>query len=125
MAGTRALRPGHHDAAYLFADGDEWIRDCERHAPQMLDLLRTTVDKVDAETTYALCGVTDRHPWPSRAGYWLGDLAVRRHLAAGYDLGELLTWDVNQVVAALGTYKVPLHPTSPAITVPDAHCGFP
>lgn len=101
VAGTRLLRPGHEDSAYLFADGAGWIRDCERHAPQILDALRARLDKVDAETAYALCGVTNKHPWPSRAGYWLGDLAVRQHLAAGHGLGELLRWDVNQIVAAL------------------------
>lgn len=109
VAGTRLLNPGHPDASYLFADGEQWIRDCRAQLPTLSRTLRKSLTATDPHLVHALCGVTNEQPWPSRAGYWIGDRIVQELLESGHRMGTLLAWRPDQVVEAVRQSSVLRH----------------
>lgn len=100
VAATRLLRPEHPEIEYLFVPRDQWIHDCRAALPAIAATLLPNLTVNDSAIGYSLCGVTDDHPWPSRAGYWVGDQVVRELLDAGHELPELITWGPDRVAQA-------------------------
>jgi len=96
VAVSRALHPGLPDSAYLWNDDDheEWVDDCAAVAPELaartLGLLDAPYDAPDVKALF-----TADHSMPGlpvRAGYWLGDVALRS-LLAETPVDELVDWD--------------------------------
>lgn len=100
VAATRLLRPGHPDAAYLFAPDSDWIDQCHAALPTLAAELLPNLTTADTTIGYSLCGVTDDESWPSRAGYWVGDHVVRELLDSGHNLTHLITWGPEPVTQA-------------------------
>lgn len=100
VAATRLLQPDHPDTDYLFVPDDQWIQACHAALPAIAVALLPNLTVADSTIGYSLCGVTDDHPWPSRAGYWVGDQVVRELLDAGHALSDLMTWSPDRVAQA-------------------------
>lgn len=100
VAATRLLQPGHLDTDYLFVPNNQWIQECLDSLPAIAPILLPNLTAIDPTIAYSLCGVTDDYPWPSRAGYWVGDLVVREMLDSGHDLSDLITWGPDRVAWA-------------------------
>lgn len=100
VAASRLLRPGHPDADYLFAPDDQWAERCQRALPDLAATLLSNLTTADPTIGYSMCGVTEDEPWPSRAGYWVGDNLVREVLDSGHDLTDLIAWDIDRVTRA-------------------------
>ncbi|MGC4110399.1 MAG: hypothetical protein QM747_08260 [Nocardioides sp.] len=101
---SRQLHPGLDDSAYLWFDDrhDDWVREC---AASERAIVRRALDHLGTSYDEKVCRALfttqdDEHELPPRAGYWLGDLLVRR-LLAEHPSSELLTWDHATVTAAL------------------------
>ncbi|WP_162802270.1 hypothetical protein [Ornithinimicrobium murale] len=106
VAATRQLRPGHPDIAYLFVPDRRWVQECQAALPTLAATLVPNLTRADAAIAYSLCGVTDEHPWPSRAGYWVGDQVVHELLAAGHDLPSLISWGPDRVAQAFRESRI-------------------
>ncbi|WP_114906900.1 hypothetical protein [Ornithinimicrobium murale] len=106
VAGTRLLRPGRPDTDYLFAAEGRWVQECQAALPALAATLVPNLTAPDAAIGYSLCGVTDEHPWPSRAGYWVGDQVVRELLEAGHDLPSLMPWGPDGVAQAFRESRI-------------------
>lgn len=100
VAATRELLPGRPDHHYLFVDDETWIAQCRAAAPNLVPTLLSNLDVCDAALAYSLVGVTEDQPWPSRAGYWVGDLVVSELLTVGTPLSTLMAWGPGQVTRA-------------------------
>jgi len=96
VAISRELHPGLPESAYLWFDGDHeaWVDDCERARPRIATRALAELDTpYDDPLVRALFTVQDdERDLPPRAGYWLGDLVLRR-LLARHRSSELLGWD--------------------------------
>lgn len=106
VAATRLLRPDHPETEFLFAPSAKWIHDCSAALPAIAATLLPNLTVSDSAIVYSLCGVTDDHPWPSRAGYWVGDQVVRELLDDGHELPELITWGPDRAAHALRASSV-------------------
>lgn len=100
MAATRFPRPGYPDAEYLFIPGDQWIQDSHAALPAIAAILLPNLTGTDAAIGNSLCGRDDDHPWPNRAGYWVGDQVVHELLDAEHELSDLMTWGPDRVAQA-------------------------
>jgi len=104
VAMSRELHPGLDESAYLWFDGDHeaWAAACAeaetKIATRALTELDTPYDDLVARALFTI--QADEHELPPRAGYWLGDLVVRR-LLAQHPASELLAWDRPSVRRAL------------------------
>ncbi|WP_394214375.1 hypothetical protein [Brachybacterium vulturis] len=101
VAGTRRLRPGLPDSAYFFIPDDGWGDACRAALPRLAGGLLPHLDTTDPVISYSFCGVTDQHPWPSRAGYWVGDAIVSELLDSGHELSPRLMWGPTRVTQAI------------------------
>jgi hypothetical protein len=96
VAISRELHPGLPDSAYLWFDGEHesWVGDCERArtkiATRALAELDTPYDDMLVRVLFTM--QDGERDLPPRAGYWLGDLLLRR-LLDRYPARELLVWD--------------------------------
>jgi len=90
VTGTRMLMPGRAETAYFSVDSDEWFDNCRARLPLLARTIRDHLSDVDAALVHTLCGVSTGQPWPSRAGYWVGDLIARELVGSGFDLNSLL-----------------------------------
>src|SRR5262245_55345307 len=96
VAISRELHPGLPDSAYLWFDGEHasWVAACERLrariATRALAELDTPYDDFLVRVLFTV--QDDERDLPPRAGYWLGDVVLRR-LLDQHTAGELLAWD--------------------------------
>jgi hypothetical protein len=96
VAITREFHPGLPESAYLWFDGDHeaWVAACAQTetkiATRALTELDTPQDDVLARALFTM--QPEEPELPPRAGYWLGDLVVRR-LLEQHPARELLGWD--------------------------------
>lgn len=104
IALSRMFHPGLAESAYLWFDGDHeaWPTACAetemKIAVRALTELDTPYDDFVARALFTC--QEDEHDFPPRAGYWLGDLVVRR-LLAQHPAVELLAWDRPSIRRAL------------------------
>jgi hypothetical protein len=104
VAISRELHPGLPDSAYLWFDDEHeaWVADCVRAQPKIatraLAQLDTPYDDLLVRALFTI--QDDERDLPPRAGYWLGDLVVRR-LLDRRPARELLGWDHVAVRRAL------------------------
>lgn len=101
VAGTRRLRPGYPDSSYLSAPYQDWINECHDRLPAIAGALLPSLSTADPRLTYRLCGMSEDQPWPSRAGYWIGDAIACELLDEGHTLSQLLSWEPAHVVHAM------------------------
>jgi hypothetical protein len=96
VAVSRGLHPGLPDSAYLWFDGDHesWVRDCEDARTKIVSRALAELDTPsDNPLVRVLFTMQDgERDLPPRAGYWLGDLLLRR-LLERHAASELLGWD--------------------------------
>src|SRR3954454_19381272 len=96
VAVSRDLHPGLPDSAYLWFDGDHgaWVRSCEAAQTKIVTRALAELDtSYDDPLVRVLFTAQDvERDLPPRAGYWLGDLLLRR-LLDRHPASELLTWD--------------------------------
>lgn len=101
---SRELHPGLSDSAYFWQDGDhaEWVAACRRSAMPVTTRALSELDTpYDDPLVRGLFTYQDgEHDFPPRAGYWLGDLLLRR-LLDQHQARELITWDRPSVRRAL------------------------
>lgn len=96
VAISREIHPGLDDSAYLWFDdaNDEWVAACASAEPAIarraLEQLDAPYEDLGARALFTV--QDDERELPPRAGYWLGDLLVRR-LMEQHSSGDLLVWD--------------------------------
>jgi hypothetical protein len=104
VAISREIHPGLADSAYLWFDDAhaDWVRECELArtaiARRAIDHLDTSYEEPAARALFTM--LETEKELPPRAGYWLGDLLLRR-LLARHPSSDLLAWDHGQARAAL------------------------
>jgi hypothetical protein len=104
VAMARELQPGMSDSVYLWSDDQhaDWVDRCTKAgraiAARALDLLDVLDD--DPRVRALFTGHGDSAGLPPRAGYWIGDLVVRR-LLDEHPSSDLLRWDHPTVRAAV------------------------
>jgi hypothetical protein len=104
VAISRDLHPGLPDSAYLWFDDqhEDWVAHCvqaqHKIATRALAELDTPYDDLLVRALFTI--QDDERDLPPRAGYWLGDLVVRR-LLDRHPASELLGWDHVAVRRAL------------------------
>jgi hypothetical protein len=104
VAISREIHAGLPDSAYLWFDDAhaDWVRDCEAAeaaiARRALDHLDTSYEEMAVRSLFTL--QDGEKELPPRAGYWLGDLLLRR-LLARHPSSDLLVWNHEQARAAL------------------------
>lgn len=101
VAGTRRLRPGHPNSAYLSAPSPHFMNDCHDNLPTIAEALIPSLSRVDPRLASRLCDNSEGRPWPNRAGYWLGDTIACELLRQGHALADLLSWKPDRVVDAM------------------------
>jgi hypothetical protein len=104
VAISREIHPGLDDTAYLWFDDhhSDWVQECEAAGAS---IARRALERLEAPyqepAVRALFTTRDDEPeLPPRAGYWLGDILVRR-LLEEHPSSELLVWDHATTQAAL------------------------
>ncbi len=96
VAISRQLHPGLPHSAYLWFDGDHrsWVGDCERTRTKIATRALTELDTPCEDLLVRVLFTVQEgeRDLPPRAGYWLGDLLLRR-LLDRHPARELLAWD--------------------------------
>jgi hypothetical protein len=104
VALSREVHPDLADTAYLWFDGThtDWVESCVATASALVAFARDHLDvRSDDATVRWLFTTTEGPPGlPSRGGYWLGDLVVRRLLGT-HEARELIGWDHASVRTAV------------------------
>jgi hypothetical protein len=103
VAISRELHPGLPDSAYLWFDDahTDWVQECRSHGAAIARRALDHLDTPDEDPEIrGLFTTRQDDQLPPRAGYWLGDLVVRR-LRERHPSRELLTWEHATVRSAL------------------------
>jgi glycerol-3-phosphate dehydrogenase len=93
VATSRIIHAGLGDLAYYSVDDASWVQRCRVQRQVLARTIADNLTRTDPRLVYALCGVKTDEPWPSRAGYWIGDMIVQEELSRGATIQELLAWD--------------------------------
>lgn len=103
VATSRIVRPGLGDLAYYSVDDAGWVQRCRAQQQVLARTIADNLTRTDPRLVYALCGVKTNETWPSRAGYWIGDMIVQEELSRGATIQDLLTWNPDRITEALRT----------------------
>jgi len=103
VATSRIIHAGLGGLAYYSVDDASWVQRCRVQRQVLARTIADNLTRTDPRLVYALCGVKTDEPWPSRAGYWIGDMIVQEELSRGAAIQELLAWDPARINEALRT----------------------